>query len=709
MTRHVTRLTKFPATVIAAVVLAASPRPGLAQDAAAPAASAPPTVAEAAPARPEVVVSASRLLDGVTGSSTTVIASERIKRSPASTLPELLSLEAGIQARDLFGGTGASRANIDMRGFGAVGAQNALILIDGRRLNDIDLAAIDYASIPLDSIDRIEIIRGSAGAVLYGDGAVGGVVNIVTKSATDTTTGGAADIAIGSEVYREANVSGRTTVGRFSMNAYGSAIESKGYRANNDLRQKNALAELRHRGDGGDVFVKFQADNQRLGLPGGRRETLGTSELHPDFVRRLATNPADKGFQSGLSGSIGISRRVDEGLDLVVDMGVRSKDQDAIFLSNFGNLANDTILTTWSLTPRAIIDTALGVHDLHSIIGVDYYFSNYDSNRRQDPNQRPIHVYDAKQNSVALYAQNTLAVTEATAVSLGGRVQYLDFSASDAFDPTAPGGAFGVGATAEKDNRFAFAFHAGADHALDSAWTVFGRASRSLRLPTIDERIGTALGTNLGLKPQRSWDLETGFRFEQGPWSAQASGYVMWLRDEIRLDPEGSGCVVFFAQLFCFGANENTDDTRRYGLEAGLGFAPLDDLTLRAALAYARAQFTAGPFDGNDVPLVAPWTASAGAEWRAVPWATVSSTVNFVGPKRFENDERNFQPKIPSYALWDAKISGQVGAGTWSVQANNILDKDYFNFGVASSTAFGTTSVFPLPGRTFLFRLGVAY
>ena len=293
MTRHVTRLTKFPATVIAAVVLAASPRPGLAQDAAAPAASAPPTVAEAAPARPEVVVSASRLLDGVTGSSTTVIASERIKRSPASTLPELLSLEAGIQARDLFGGTGASRANIDMRGFGAVGAQNALILIDGRRLNDIDLAAIDYASIPLDSIDRIEIIRGSAGAVLYGDGAVGGVVNIVTKSATDTTTGGAADIAIGSEVYREANVSGRTTVGRFSMNAYGSAIESKGYRANNDLRQKNALAELRHRGDGGDVFVKFQADNQRLGLPGGRRETLGTSELHPDFVRRLAIVAAD--------------------------------------------------------------------------------------------------------------------------------------------------------------------------------------------------------------------------------------------------------------------------------------------------------------------------------------------------------------------------------------------------------------------------------
>ena len=39
---------------------------------------------------------------------------------------------------------------------------------------DFDLAAVDWGNIPLDSIERIEVTRGNAGAVLYGDGAVGG-------------------------------------------------------------------------------------------------------------------------------------------------------------------------------------------------------------------------------------------------------------------------------------------------------------------------------------------------------------------------------------------------------------------------------------------------------------------------------------------------------------------------------------------------------
>ena len=51
-----------------------------------------------------------------------------------------------------------------MRGFGVTGASNTLVLINGRRLNDIDLAGIDFSAIPNDSIERIEITRGNSGA-----------------------------------------------------------------------------------------------------------------------------------------------------------------------------------------------------------------------------------------------------------------------------------------------------------------------------------------------------------------------------------------------------------------------------------------------------------------------------------------------------------------------------------------------------------------
>src|SRR5437016_9460656 len=82
--------------------------------------------------------------------------------------------------KDLFGNN-ASNTSIDLRGFGATGPQNTLILLDGRRLNDIDLSGVQWSAIPLSSIERIEILRGT-GAVLYGDNASAGVVNIVTRS-----------------------------------------------------------------------------------------------------------------------------------------------------------------------------------------------------------------------------------------------------------------------------------------------------------------------------------------------------------------------------------------------------------------------------------------------------------------------------------------------------------------------------------------------
>ena len=116
----------------------------------------------------------------MTGTSVTVIEEEDIENSPAEDLPNLLGLEAGVYNRDLFSGVTGAQATVDVRGFGAVGTQNTLLLLDGRRLNDIDLAAVDFTNIPLNSIKQIEIIRGNAGSVLYGDGAVGGVVNIVT-------------------------------------------------------------------------------------------------------------------------------------------------------------------------------------------------------------------------------------------------------------------------------------------------------------------------------------------------------------------------------------------------------------------------------------------------------------------------------------------------------------------------------------------------
>ena len=134
--------------------------------------------------------------------SVTVITAEDIQKSPARTLPELLSEEVGINTTSLF--SHGSRASIGLRGFGETSTQNTLILLDGRRLNSIDLSAVNYAAIPFENIERIEIIRG-IGGVLYGDGATGGVINIITKDPSRSDNYSKLKATLGSYDHRELN------------------------------------------------------------------------------------------------------------------------------------------------------------------------------------------------------------------------------------------------------------------------------------------------------------------------------------------------------------------------------------------------------------------------------------------------------------------------------------------------------------------------
>ena len=109
-----------------------------------------------------------------------IISAEDIRASSARTVPDLLAEQAGVTLHDLFGNN-ATSASIDLRGFGATGTQNTLILVDGRRIADIDLSGVQWSAVPLTAIERIEVVRGGA-SVLYGEGATAGVINIITRS-----------------------------------------------------------------------------------------------------------------------------------------------------------------------------------------------------------------------------------------------------------------------------------------------------------------------------------------------------------------------------------------------------------------------------------------------------------------------------------------------------------------------------------------------
>src|SRR5260370_20843181 len=129
-----------------------------------------------------VIITAPRFPEDVRRlpASVTVITEEDISKSAARTIPELLNEQVGFTMKDFFGNNAAS-TSIYLHAFGVTGPQNTLILLDGRRLNDFDLSGVQWSAIPLSSIYRIEILRGT-GARLSSDNPPAGGGNLVRHS-----------------------------------------------------------------------------------------------------------------------------------------------------------------------------------------------------------------------------------------------------------------------------------------------------------------------------------------------------------------------------------------------------------------------------------------------------------------------------------------------------------------------------------------------
>jgi iron complex outermembrane recepter protein len=134
-----------------------------------------------------------------TGAAVFVITQEDIRRSGATNIPDVLRMAPGVQVAQIDAGSWA----VSIRGFNSRYANKVLVVIDGRTVYSPDFAGViwDAQDVPLEDIDRIEIIRGPGGTV-WGADAVNGVISITTKNANVTkgglvTAGGGSQQAAG--------------------------------------------------------------------------------------------------------------------------------------------------------------------------------------------------------------------------------------------------------------------------------------------------------------------------------------------------------------------------------------------------------------------------------------------------------------------------------------------------------------------------------
>jgi iron complex outermembrane receptor protein len=658
--------------------------------------------------------SGDRQFSGIVGASATVITAEEIAHSPSQTLPEIIAQVPGVQLTSLYGGVNGAKTSVDLRGFGAFATANTLVLINGRRLNDIDMAGVDLSTIPLNSIERVEITRGNSGAVLYGDNAVGGVVNIVLKNGVSgPPVAMRAEAGVGSFNQRMASVSTALNSGPWSTSFYGNAIKSDGYRVNNALDQRNGVGNLNYTTPDLKAFLTVTGDDQKLGFPGGRTvdPSIGLNQLVTD--RRGTNTPFDYGNQQGASATAGFTKTIMNGVDLIVDGGVRKKDTQSGFFGaipfaspfpSFSSTYNDASLQTWSITPRLSIKNAILGMPSQILTGIDFYDATFRQDRGAFKGLAPTHIYDLSQQTLAGYWQHTVGLLPTTDFSYGARIQNTSLSARDRFDANAPGCAMFFNCSDQASpldsDETQYALHVGLEHRLNNTFSVFGRAARAFRTPTVDERVSNGpffVPGTFQLKTQTSHDVEGGFRVKTGAFQMQSSIYNMDIENEIHFIP-----ALFY--------NVNLGPTRRYGSETSASLRVSDSLSLRAGAAYTRAVFREGPFAGNDVPLVSRYTAMGGVTWNIWQnYLVFDATLRAWSERFMDNDQANTQRRIPADATVDLKLSGAYEHFFWSLSVNNLFDAQYYDYAIASSFTPGRFAAYPLPGRNYMVKVGATF
>ncbi len=182
-----------------------------------------------------------------------------IQASGAKSIGELLANEPGIDWQT-YGNYGGASQEIHIRGMRGNATQ---VLVNGVNVGSPSLGVADVGKIPIDSIERIEIVKGS-GSLLYGSGAMAGTVNIITKAPKKDKMALKIGAGYGTQnTYRIAAENGMFVVGDFGYYLTAGRMETDGFRDNSWLRQN-------------DVSLKLLLD---------KKETINIS-LYGDYIDR---------------------------------------------------------------------------------------------------------------------------------------------------------------------------------------------------------------------------------------------------------------------------------------------------------------------------------------------------------------------------------------------------------------------------------------
>ena len=630
----------------------------------------------------EVVVTATRQAEKISSvpANVSVITENDIKNSTARDIPDLLRTQAGIQVNDIAG----NRRNyaVDLRGFGETGLLNTLVLVDGRRVNQPDLSGSDWTLISLNRVERIEVIRGGRGSVLYGDNASGGVINIITKEGKEFKTDAA--VAAGSYNTFRASASTSGSSNNLSYNISGSYLNSDGYRDNGDTEGGDVGADLGYYvGDRMKVNLSGGYHKDDTGLPGAIKKSefeqgvSRTDTLHPDDFADL------EDYYVKLAPEIFFLN------DSLFKIDFSFRDRSSLFFSSFsgGTYEGDTNIETIALSPQFVFKEKIYGFNNSLTFGLDFENAAEDiTNTTMYMGYPDVGMFELEKENYGLYIHDEIYLLDNLSISGGYRYDKAKFK----FKPSTPD------STEMSENLYT----AGINYNFYQKSYAYFSFSHSFRYPVLDELFNFYTNTiNTDLLPQTSDDYELGVRYYFTPsLFANVNLFHIDTKDEIIYDP-ASGF---------FGANVNLDGkTRRDGVEVVLSKV-YEKMTLTGSYTYTDAKISGGDYDGSKFPNVPRHKATLDTLFSLGHGFSLNVNGFWVGERPFVSDFANGFDEQDDYLVLNTKLKYRWKNLTAFLNVNNLTDEEYSEYGVLSTFSSPWEEAFyPSPKINFLFGVSV--
>ena len=646
----------------------------------------------------KVRVTASRLPDATEEASrvpahVTVYTREEIRVSGAATLQGFLAMRSDFVVFDEVGNGLESTA--DLRGFNTGSlATSALVVVDGVRVNEPDTGYVNFELIPLSEVDRVEVIRGSSSA-LFGEGGLGGVINVVTRRGEGASRL-EASLSGGSFGTGSAAVSSGARKGRLSYYAGLSHQVSDGFRENSATRLSSFQGSTEWTlTDRQTMGLDLTAGTNHLDQPGA----LTADELRADR-EQSPFNGSDFSATDLYLPSLHYRLLMEGGFSLASRLSFRDTAEDGFNggRSGLGSIsAVDRMGLSW--TVQASHEKRFGKRSNQAAFGAEWARDRFDTGQtRTDSGGTPlpetdlsysISRADSTRRFTGLFLQDTFAFGPRGSVTAGVRFDRVHlasdgdqasyFAPPDFLPILTQGSTGGKRDFSQVSPRLGFNFNPSEQTGFYAGY------SRGFRAPTVIELFAFPIFfSNPNLQPVNSDDFEAGWSHRFGVRTTLAvNGFWIDVEDEIFF-------ILTEPSTFT-GINLNLPSTRRRGavLTAGSRLGPrlsgelgitYTDATFRSS--FADANIGSRVEKGDLLPQIPQWKYSARLDLALPRGWRVGLQDIYVERQVLTSDLANEAPLLSPYNVLNAMVSCSVRKWEAFLQAGNLLDRDYSTRGI---------------------------